>query len=113
MHKINAAYDFGGAQAVIDTLQLNFDIPIQHYLEVDFKTFQSIVTAIGDVRISFPNAARDQNTGLYAMVAGCFSLDGAAALAYVRSRSLEYYVDGPSQYVGQDAPDLHRIQRHQ
>jgi LCP family protein required for cell wall assembly len=113
MHKINAAYDFGGPQAVIDTLQLNFDIPIQHYHQVDFKTFQSIVTAIGDVRISFPNAARDQNTGLNAIVAGCFSLDGAAALAYVRSRSLEYYIDGQWQYVGQDAPDLHRIERQQ
>ncbi|MDQ1430511.1 MAG: hypothetical protein QOF40_1113 [Actinomycetota bacterium] len=113
MHKINAAYDFGGPQTVIDTLQLNFDIPIQHYLEVDFKTFQSIVNAIGDVRISFPYPARDQNTGLNAIVAGCFSLDGPAALAYVRSRYLEYYIDGTWQYSGQDAPDLHRIERQQ
>ena len=29
-------------------------------------------------------------------------------LAYVRSRYLEYYIDGQWQYVGQDAPDLNR-----
>lgn len=112
-HKINAAYELGGPQAVIDTLKFNFDVPVQHYLEVDFKTFQSIVTAIGNVRVSFPYAARDPNTGLNAIVAGCYPLDGAAALAYVRSRSLEYYIDGQWQYVGQDAPDLHRIERQQ
>ena len=113
MYKINAAYELGGPQLVINTLQLNFDIPIQHYLEVDFKTFQSIVDAIGNVRVSFPYPARDQNTGLNAIVAGCYPLDGAAALSYVRSRYLEYYIDGEWQYVGQDAPDLHRIERQQ
>jgi polyisoprenyl-teichoic acid--peptidoglycan teichoic acid transferase len=113
MYKINAAYEFGGPQLVVDTLALNFDIPIQHYLEVDFKTFQSIVDAIGNVKVSFPYPARDQQTGLNAIVAGCYPLDGAAALAYVRSRYLEYYIDGQWQYVGQDAPDLHRIERQQ
>ena len=40
---INSAYSTGGAQAVIDTLKANFDIDINHYLEVDFKSFQEIV----------------------------------------------------------------------
>lgn len=113
MHKINAAYGLGGPQAVINTLAYNFDIPIQHYLEVDFRTFQGIVDAIGQVKVSFPFPARDQQTGLNAIVAGCFPLDGQAALAYVRSRYLEYYINGQWQYVGQDAPDLHRIARQQ
>jgi LCP family protein required for cell wall assembly len=113
MHKINAAYGIGGPQLVIDTLKYNFDLDIQHYFEVDFLSFQAIVNAIGSVRVSFPYPARDQNSGLNAIVAGCYPLDGAAALAYVRSRYLEYYIDGSWQYVGQDAPDLHRIARQQ
>ncbi len=113
MYKINAAYDFGGPQLVIDTLKANFDIDINHYLEVDFKSFQAIVEAIGYVKVYFPYPARDQETGVNALAAGCFPLDGQAALAYVRSRSLEYYIDGQWVYDGQDAPDLHRIQRQQ
>ena len=38
---------------------------------------------------------------------------GEYALAYVRSRSLEYLIDGKWQLTGQDAPDIYRIQRQQ
>jgi LCP family protein required for cell wall assembly len=113
MHKINAAYGIGGPQLVIDTLKYNFDIDIQHYVEVNFLSFQAIVNAIGNVKVAFPYPARDRNSGMYAITAGCFPLDGPAALAYVRSRYLEYYINGSWQYVGQDAPDLHRIERQQ
>jgi hypothetical protein len=46
-------------------------------------------------------------------------MDGDAALAYVRARSIQYLTDdedngrGGWVYVDQDAPDLHRIQRQQ
>ena len=112
-HKINAAYDANGAQGVIDTLKVNFGIDIHHYMQVDFQSFQAVVKTIGNVKVSFPYPARDTQVGLTALVAGCYPLDGASALAYVRSRYLEYYIDGQWQYVGQDAPDLHRIERQQ
>ena len=52
--KINAAFAFGGPQLTIQTIKQDFDIPISHYLEVDFAGFRDIVNAIGSVPIYFP-----------------------------------------------------------
>ena len=89
--KINAAFAFGGPQLAITTIEQNFDIPISHYLEVDFAGFRDIVDAIGSVPIYFPDArARhehrpgDHRRGLPA------TFRGEEALAYVRSRYYQY-----------------------
>ena len=47
---------------VIDTLKGNFGIDINHYLEVDFKSFQEIVNTIGNVRVYLPGRTRDERT---------------------------------------------------
>jgi LCP family protein required for cell wall assembly len=88
--QINSAYATGGPNLVIQTLKENFGIDINHYLEVDFKSFQEVVDAIGYVRVYLPGRTRDQETGLNTPYGGgCYSLDGPAALAYVRSRNLQ------------------------
>jgi LCP family protein required for cell wall assembly len=114
--KINAAYDVS-PQKVIDTLAQDFNVPIQHYFEVDFQSFQGIVDAMGGVSIYIPAPARDAESGFsfipFNFHAGCYVLDGSQALAYARSRTLEEYIDGRWQVTGQDAPDLHRIERQQ
>ena len=41
--KINAAFNSasgGGPQRVVDTLKQDFNVPIQHYIEVDFPSFK-------------------------------------------------------------------------
>ncbi|MGH9032127.1 MAG: LCP family protein, partial [Acidimicrobiia bacterium] len=113
--KINAAYN-EGPQRVIDTIQSNFRIPIHHYLEVDFASFEGIVNAVGGVPILFDAPARDLNTGLSVAFFGatypaCYELDGAAALAYVRSRSYERQIDG--EWVPDEQYDIGRIERQQ
>jgi LCP family protein required for cell wall assembly len=114
--KINAAYDVG-PQKVIDTLAQDFNIPIQHYFEVDFQSFQGIVDAMGGVSIYIPAPARDAESGFafipFNFHPGCYVLGGSQALAYARSRTMEEYIDGRWQVTGQDAPDLHRIERQQ
>jgi polyisoprenyl-teichoic acid--peptidoglycan teichoic acid transferase len=114
--KINAAYDVG-PQKVIDTLAQNFNVPIQHYFQVDFESFQGIVDAMGGVSIFIPAPARDAESGFefipFNFHPGCYTLDGSQALAYARSRTMEEYIDGRWQVTGQDAPDLHRIERQQ
>jgi LCP family protein required for cell wall assembly len=112
-NKINAAYGTGGPQTVIDMLKENFDVDIHHYVEVDFKSFQDVVDAIGNVEVYFPYRTRDDLTGVNAIAPGCFPLDGPAALAYVRMRTPEYFIDGQWVVGDQDAPDLHRIERQQ
>ena len=49
---------------MIQTLKENFGIDINHYLEVDFKSFQEIVDTIGYVRVYLPGRTRDEETGL-------------------------------------------------
>jgi len=99
---------------VIDTLKAEFDIDIQHYLEVNFKTFEDIVNAVGTVPVYFPEQVRDQHSGLRPLIygPGCYQLDGATALAYVRSRYPEYYENG--RWVdGSGRADIDRIERQQ
>ena len=91
--KINAAFN-AGPQRVIETIENDFDIPISHYLEVDFQGFAKMVNAIGTIPIYFPAPARDAKTGLLIKTAGCKQLNGDQALAYVRSRYYESFVDG-------------------
>lgn len=111
--KINAAFN-SGPDKVVETLQTNFDIEIHHYLEVNFQTFEGIVDAIGNVPVYFPYPARDDFTGLYKPVAGCAALDGQAALAYVRSRHLEYFSAPKNRWLdASGAADLDRIKRQQ
>ncbi len=113
MSRINAAFG-NGPDIVIQTLQQNFQIPINHYMEVDFKTFQGVVDAVGDVPIYFPYPTRDDDTGLYAPVAGCHELDGKGALAYARSRNIEYYsFADQGWYVADATADIARIKRQQ
>ena len=111
--KLNAAFN-KGPQLVVDTLQADFNVPINHYLEVNFKSFEDIVNAIGSVPVWIPNQMRDQYSGLKPFLygPGCYHLDGATALAYVRARHLEYYENG--KWVDASGrSDIDRIQRQQ
>jgi LCP family protein required for cell wall assembly len=113
LSKINSAYD-AGPQHVIDMLKQDFNISINHFVQVDFKSFQGVVNAIGSVPVYVPYQARDTLTGLYQPLAGCEQFDGADALAYVRSRDLEYYSQQREEWLPADAvPDIDRIARQQ
>jgi LCP family protein required for cell wall assembly len=118
--KINAAFNSasgGGAQRVVDTLQQDFQIPIHHYLEVDFQSFKGIVDSLGGVPVYLDAPSKDEKSGFefipFNFHPGCYTLDGVQALNYVRSRDMQEYIDGRWQTPDADAPDLHRIQRQQ
>jgi LCP family protein required for cell wall assembly len=111
--KINAAFN-KGPQLVIDTLATDFNVPVNHYLEVNFKSFEEIVNAVGSVPVWIPQQMRDQVSGLKPFMygPGCYYLDGPTALAYVRSRYPEYYENGKWVDASGRA-DLDRIERQQ
>jgi LCP family protein required for cell wall assembly len=112
MSKINAAFN-AGPNKVIQTLKDDFNIDINHFVEVDFQSFQGVVNAIGRVPVYFPYPARDLNTGLREL-GGCVLLDGANALAYTRSRELEFYSRPQQQWFSADpTADIGRIARQQ
>lgn len=108
--RLNAAYAHG-PQDLIDTLRAELDIPINHYVQVDFKGFKDVVDAIGGVPMWFDRAMRDRNSGLDVLHPGCITLDGTSALAFARSRHLQYYENGGFTYDG--TGDLGRISRQQ
>lgn len=109
--KINAALPFGGPDLLINTIQSNFDVPVNHYVQVDFMQFQGLVDAVDGVDIPFDKPVRDEWTGLSIEEPGCVRLKGTQALDYVRSRHLEYYEDG--EWYEDPSADLSRIRRQQ
>jgi LCP family protein required for cell wall assembly len=108
--RINAAYNDGPAP-LIQAIQSNLDVPIHRYMEVDFVTFAAIVDAIGGVTIEFPHPAFDPKSGLNIQQTGPVVLDGAQALAYVRSRQYTEIIDG--RPVTDPRSDLGRVLRQQ
>lgn len=108
--RINSAFDTG-ANLLVQTIQTDLGIPINHYIEVNFDTFQDITDAVGGVKFYFPTPAKDDYSLLNVPQAGCVLLTGSQALAFVRSRHYEYYQDGQWNYEAES--DLARIQRQQ
>ena len=88
--RINAAYERDNPQQLIDTIYQNFFIPTDHFVQVDFCAFKTLVDAVDGVTVPFATPVSDPTTGLYVPEAGCFTFNGDHALAYVRSRHLEY-----------------------
>jgi LCP family protein required for cell wall assembly len=112
--KINAAFEGGvsggGPQLMADTVAELTGLRIDHFLYVDLAGFQGVVDTLGGVEICPPDYLADPATGriqdeLTALdiEPGCQVMDGATALAFVRTRHL------PCDNI----PDFSRIGRQQ
>ena len=109
--RINSAFDKEDPGRLVQTIEENFEIPVDHYIEVDFCAFKYLVDAVGGVKIPFEFPTRDRYTGLNVAEPGCFTMSGDAALAYVRSRHYQYQEDGRWKEDG--SSDRGRIRRQQ
>ncbi len=100
-----------GIVRLIETVKDNFQIPIHHYVQVDFAGVEHIVNALGGVTVFLYYPARDAYSGL-SVAGGCVDMDGATALAYARSRHFQEYVDGrwKSDPFNSDLTRSHRQQ---
>lgn len=111
--RINTAYSLDdGRQRLIDTIEQDFDIPIHHYVEVDFRGFEGIVESLDGIPLVFDRPVRDQHSGLLVEEPGCRVLDGREALAFARSRHLQYQ-DSKGRWKTDGTGDLGRIARQQ
>jgi len=90
--KLNAACTYGGAQLVMDTLEKNFNVHIDHYLLVDFDTFAGIVNKLGGVNVEITKSEatymRDK-VHLKVSAGSSVHLNGNEALWYCRIRYLD------------------------
>ncbi len=107
-NKINSAFSNGsavstGADALIQTIQNTFGIPISHYIAINFFGLQDAVNALGWDQMDFPYPVRDRdcstgtcynNSGLDIPTAGCQVINGQQALSLSRSRYFQYYANG-------------------
>jgi LCP family protein required for cell wall assembly len=112
--RINSAYERDEPQRLIDTIYDNFGVGVDHFIQVDFCAFKTLVDAVGGVSVPFEFPARDTHTGLNVPTTGCFKFDGEHALAYVRSRYYEYEdPPGSGNWKQDQSFDLGRISRQQ
>jgi len=108
-NRVNSAYS-QGPTTLVETVR-NMGIPVHHYVEVDFVSFSGLVDAIGGVEIDFEYPSRDSRSGLVVENPGPNELGGSQALAYVRARYYEEFIDG--DWRRDPSSDLGRVQRQQ
>jgi len=111
--KINAAFN-NGPEALIETIQNTFGIPISHWIVIDFKGVIDSVKALGGIDLDFNYPVRDNydginESGLQITSTGCQDINGDVALSLSRSRNYQYYEDG--EWHIDPGSDLSRIAR--
>lgn len=113
-NRINSAFQSTDPNRLVATIRENFEIPIDHYVNINFCAFKEIVTAVDGVKVPFAYPTRDRKTGFSVITPGCINFDGDTALAYVRSRSGYRFFDPTSQqWLDDPTGDLGRIKRQQ
>jgi LCP family protein required for cell wall assembly len=82
-NKINAAFAFGGAPLLVQTLQGMLGIKIDHVALIGFEGFKRMTDAVGGVDVYVEEGGTIDG---HVFTKGTMHLDGAEALAFVRER---------------------------
>jgi LCP family protein required for cell wall assembly len=110
--KINSAYEPQNPSRLVQTIEENFGIFVDHTVQVSLCAFKSLVDAVGGVKVPFAFPTKDDTTGLNIETPGCITLSGDEALAYVRSRKDYQYQDDKGWHTDPTS-DYGRIARQQ
>ena len=81
--KINAAFTYGGPAGAVAAVSELCDVPISHYVEIDFPGVISLVDTLGGIDVNVP---MDISLDGVFIPAGPQHLDGAQALIMSRCR---------------------------
>ncbi len=91
--KLNAAFNYGGAQLLMDTLEYNFGVEIDEYVMVNYDVFIELVDLLGGITIHDVTAAEakymTEKVNIKNFKEGTNTIKGRAAMWYCRIR----YVD--------------------
>ena len=91
-YKLNAAYSFGGAPLLVETVEQFTGLTVDHYVEIGFDGVASVVDSVGHVNLCIDQDVDDEKSGLV-MTEGCHDVEGEQALAFVRARSFDPTAD--------------------
>jgi LCP family protein required for cell wall assembly len=83
---INVALYYGGLPCAVLTVQALTGLKIQFAGLITFKGVIQMSTAVGGVPVCIAGPINDENVGLHLKKAGTYKLEGARALAFLRSR---------------------------
>jgi len=111
-NRIDAAL-YNGPNQLIQAIEEDFGIPINHFVVLNFQTFTNIVDVLHGITMYFPTSLKDNDSGLYISRSGCLHISGAEALALVRARHVYYHYDPKTRtWRGYDpSGDIGRIER--
>jgi LCP family protein required for cell wall assembly len=98
--KINAAFEEGGPKLLIQTVEQITSLHVDHFVQIDFDGFKTMVDQLGGVEVCLSQPAKDHFSGID-LPAGRQTIEGDQALAFVRQRH------------GLANGDLDRIRRQQ
>lgn len=87
-NKLNAAYAFGGAPLLVQTIEADTGIRIDGYLEIGFLGIVDVVDAVGGIQVC-PTFDIDDRDAHLKLAKGCQTVDGVTALGYVRMRKAD------------------------
>ena len=79
---LNAAYSWGGPNLLVDTVEQNFRVKIDHYVVVDFSAFEEAVDLVGGLDITLTEA----EANFVKVEAGLQHLNGVQVRNYCRIR---------------------------
>lgn len=86
--KINSAFATGGPAVTVATVEEATGVTIDHYVEINFEGFLSMVKAVKGVPVCLETPLYDEKSGLD-LPAGRQTIRGKQALAYVRARYID------------------------
>jgi len=86
--RLSIRYERDGPSGLVQSLCEGIGVPVTGVVVVRFETVRSLVDAVDGVEVASDVPLRDRRLG-FEISAGRNHLDGAAALSYVRARSLE------------------------
>jgi LCP family protein required for cell wall assembly len=84
--KINASFSIGGPALLVRTVENLTGIRIDHYAEIGFGGFDTLVDSVGGVDMCIDQPLNDPKAGLR-LAKGCHRLNGREALGLVRTRA--------------------------
>lgn len=92
--KLNAACSYGGAQLVLDTIEYNYNVEIDHYMLVGFDMFSTIIDSVGGIEVEVTEKEAEFMRATAKVTRNIQSgesvhMDGAQALVYCRIRKLD------------------------
>ena len=87
-NRLNAAFAFGGAPLLVETVEASTGIQLDGYLEIGFVGIVDLIDAVGGIEVCPENPISDRDSHLD-IPAGCQMLDGVTGLGYVRMRKAD------------------------